>query len=250
MFGAHRSWLCRLLWLSGGGGGRLLGCRLLGLHLENHLLQSLILHHSILQLLLELCRLLTPQTHIKYQHKRDQHRVQWSIHTTRCHGNYSSKIVHNNLVLARKIHKIHTYIGCLSHPHTCLCTICSTYIFDECLSTRQLILRRISEIVCMYVYVYPSRLGIQLFRTLPHKRSITCAIVMLRNVTAVPATEVRGEKSSVYNYSVGRRRTQRSGSQPKYEPIRAACNRLAQLSTYTYLLQRRCDSGERRVRST
>ena len=45
-------------------------------------------------------------------------------------------------------------------------------------------------------------------------------------------------------------RTQRSGGQPEYEPIRAACNRLAQLSTCTYLLQRRCDSGERRVRST
>ena len=45
-------------------------------------------------------------------------------------------------------------------------------------------------------------------------------------------------------------RTQRSDGQPEYEPIRAACNRLAQLSTCTYLLQRRCDSGERRVRST
>ena len=42
-------------------------------------------------------------------------------------------------------------------------------------------------------------------------------------------------------------RTQRSGGQPEYEPIRAACNRLAQLSTCTYLLQRRCDSGERDV---
>ena len=40
-------------------------------------------------------------------------------------------------------------------------------------------------------------------------------------------------------------RTQRSGGQPEYEPIRAACNQLAQLSTCTYLLQRRCDSGER-----
>ena len=28
-------------------------------------------------------------------------------------------------------------------------------------------------------------------------------------------------------------RTQRSGGQPEYEPIRAACNRLAQLSTCT-----------------
>ena len=32
-------------------------------------------------------------------------------------------------------------------------------------------------------------------------------------------------------------RTQRSGGQHEYEPIRAACNRLAQLSTCTYLLQ-------------
>ena len=45
-------------------------------------------------------------------------------------------------------------------------------------------------------------------------------------------------------------RTQRSGGQPEYEPICAACNRLAQLSTCTYLLQTRCDIGERRVRST
>ena len=39
-------------------------------------------------------------------------------------------------------------------------------IFAERLSMRQLILRRISEIVCMYVCMYPSRLGIQLFRAL------------------------------------------------------------------------------------
>ena len=36
-------------------------------------------------------------------------------------------------------------------------------------------------------------------------------------------------------------RTQRSGGQPEYEPIRAACNRLAQLFTCTYLLQRLCE---------
>ena len=87
------------------------------------------------------------------------------------------------------------------------------------------------------------------------KRSITCASVTLRNVTAVPpAIEVRGEKSSAYNRSVrdvgDAVRTQRSGGQPEYEPIRATCNRLAQLSTCTYLLRRRCDSGKRRVRST
>ena len=39
--------------------------------------------------------------------------------------------------------------------------------------------------------------------------------------------------------------TQRSGGQPEYEPIRSACNRIAQLSTCTYLLQRRCKSGAR-----
>ena len=33
-------------------------------------------------------------------------------------------------------------------------------LIAEYLSTRQLILRRISEIVCMYVCMYPSRLGI------------------------------------------------------------------------------------------
>ena len=85
------------------------------------------------------------------------------------------------------------------------------------------------------------------------KRSITCASVTLRNVTAVPVIEVRGEKSSVYKMrDVGDAvRTQRSSGQPEYEPIRAACNRLAQLSTCnTYLLQRRCESGARRVRST
>ena len=37
-------------------------------------------------------------------------------------------------------------------------------------------------------------------------------------------------------------RTHRSGGQSEHEPIRAACNRLAQLSTCTYLLQRRCES--------
>ena len=39
--------------------------------------------------------------------------------------------------------------------------------------------------------MYPSRLGIQLFPTLARKRSITCASVTLRNVTAVA---VPGEK--------------------------------------------------------
>ena len=120
------------------------------------------------------------------------------------------------------------------------------------------------------------------------KRSITCANVTLRNVTAslVPRLSLRhsGVQRSYVKIvrgegepgdeamsllcrplkSAGRSppcttivrdvgvavRTQRSGGQPEYEPIRAACNRLAQLSTCTYLLQRHCDSGERRVRST
>ena len=40
-------------------------------------------------------------------------------------------------------------------------------------------------------------------------------------------------------------RTHRSGGQSEYEPIRATCNRLAQISTCTYLLQRRCESDAR-----
>ena len=78
------------------------------------------------------------------------------------------------------------------------------------------------------------------------KRSITCASVTLRNVTAVPAVEVRarGEVLRVQVRDVGDAvRAQRSGSQPEYEPIRAACNRLAHLSTCTYLLQRRRDAA-------
>ena len=158
-------------------------------------------------------------------------------------------------------------------------------IIAERLCARKLILRRISEIVCMYVCMYVSvTLRNPIISRATRKRNITCASVTLRNVTAEPAIEVRGEKSSAYNYSAGRRRrcthttqwrpgplkstgrspprttivrdvgdavrTQRSGGQPEYEPIRAACNQLAQLSTCSYLQQRRCDSGERRVRST
>ena len=87
------------------------------------------------------------------------------------------------------------------------------------------------------------------------KRSITCASVTLRNFTAVLAIEKSAGRSPPRTSTIVRDvgdavRTQRSGGQPEYEPIRAACNRLAQLSTCTYLLQRRCDSGERRVRST
>ena len=124
-------------------------------------------------------------------------------------------------------------------------------IFVERLSARQLILRRISEIVCMYVSV---TLRNPIISRATRKRSITCASVTLRNVSLLcrplksagrsppPTTIVRDVGDAV--------RTQRSGGQPEYEPIRAACNRLAQLSTCTYLRQRRCDSGERRVRST
>ena len=80
---------------------------------------------------------------------------------------------------------------------------------------------------------------------------ITCASVTLRNVTAVPAIEVRGETSppcTTIVLDVGDAvHTQRSGGQPEYEPIRATCNRLAQLSICIYLLQRRWESGARRA---
>ena len=86
------------------------------------------------------------------------------------------------------------------------------------------------------------------------KRSITCASVTLRNVTAVPAIEVRGEMgppcTTIVRDAGDAVHTQRSGGQPEYEPIRAAYNRLAKLSTCTYLLQRRCENCARRVRST
>ena len=49
----------------------------------------------------------------------------------------------------------------------------------ERLSVRQIIPRRISEIVCMY----PSRLGIPLFRATRANVGITCARVTPRNVT-------------------------------------------------------------------
>ena len=68
------------------------------------------------------------------------------------------------------------------------------------------------------------------------KRSITCPSVTLRNVTAAQSV-VQDVGDAV--------RTRRSGGQPEYEPIRAACIRLAQLSTCTYLLQRRCESDAR-----
>ena len=63
------------------------------------------------------------------------------------------------------------------------------------------------------------------------KRSITCASVTLRNVTAALAIAV-SEKTSPPCTTIVRDvgdavRTQRSGGQPEYEPIRAACNRLA-----------------------
>ena len=62
------------------------------------------------------------------------------------------------------------------------------------------------------------------------KRSITCASVTLRNVTAVPAIEgPRGQRSppriTIVRDVGDAVRTQRSGGQSEYEPIRVACNR-------------------------
>ena len=67
---------------------------------------------------------------------------------------------------------------------------------------------RISSMyVCLYVCIYVSvTLRNPIISRATRKRSITCASVTLRNVTAEPAIEVRGEKSSAYNYSAGRRR--------------------------------------------
>ena len=75
------------------------------------------------------------------------------------------------------------------------------------------------------------------------KRSITCASVTLRNVTAALAplqsAERRSPPCTTIERDVGDAvRTQRSGGQPEFEPIRAACNRLAQLSTCTYTCYR------------
>ena len=95
------------------------------------------------------------------------------------------------------------------HPYLVFFALCFHffYFIAERLSARQLILRRISEIVCMYVCMYVSvTLRNPMISRATRKRSITCTIVTLRNVTAVPAIEVRGEKSSAYNYSAGRRR--------------------------------------------
>ena len=127
---------------------------------------------------------------------------------------------------------------------------CALRVIAERLSAGQLILRRISEIVCMYVCMYVSvTLRNPIISRATRKRGITCASVTLRNVTAVPAGK-SSPRSTIVRDVGDAVRTQRSGDQPEYEPIRAACNRLAQLSTCTYLLQRRCDGGERRVRST
>ena len=62
------------------------------------------------------------------------------------------------------------------------------------------------------------------------KRSITCTSVTLRNVTVAPAIAVREEILLCITIVRDAVRTQRSGGQPEYELIRAACNRLAQLS--------------------
>ena len=69
----------------------------------------------------------------------------------------------------------------------------------------------------MYVFV---TLRNPIISRATRKRSITCASVTLRNVTAVPAIEVRGEippRTSTIVRDVGDAvRTQSSGGQPDY----------------------------------
>ena len=88
--------------------------------------------------------------------------------------------------------------------------------FDVCLliaerlSVRQIIPRRISEIVCMYVCMYPSRLGMPLFRATRANVGITCARVTPRNVTGRISTHgTRSTHKSVhcalYHCAVGLR---------------------------------------------
>ena len=127
-------------------------------------------------------------------------------------------------------------------------------LIAERLSARQIILRRISEIVCMYVSL---TLRNPIISRATRKPIITCASVTLRNVTAAPAIAESARRRSPPCTTIVRDigdavRTQRGGGQPEYEPIRSACNRLAQLSTCIYLLQRLYESGARlrRVRST
>ena len=126
-------------------------------------------------------------------------------------------------------------------------------IFAERLSAGQLILRRISEIVCMYVCMYVSvTLRNPIISRVTRKRSITCANVTLRNFTAAQAIAESARRRSPPCTAIVRDigdavRTQGGGGQPEYEPIRSACNRLAQLSTCAYLLQRLYESGARRV---
>ena len=64
---------------------------------------------------------------------------------------------------------------------------------------------------------------------------------MIRDVDSIPFIEVRGRsppRTTVVRDVGDAVRTQRSGGQPEYEPIRAACNRLAQLSTCTETLRK------------
>ena len=78
----------------------------------------------------------------------------------------------------------------------------------------------------MYVYMYVSvTLRNPIISRATRKRSITCASVTLRNVTAVPAIEVRGRSppcTTIVRDVGDAVRTQRSGGQPQYGPIRAA----------------------------
>ena len=84
-------------------------------------------------------------------------------------------------------------------------------IFAERLSARQLILRRIPEIVCMYVCMYVSvTLRNPIISRATRKRSITCASVTLGNVIVAPAIAESGRRRSpscttIY-YSAGHRR--------------------------------------------
>ena len=135
--------------------------------------------------------------------------------------------------------------------------IVKSVIVAERLSARQLILRRISEIVCMYVCMFVCMyvcmyvsvtLRNPIISRATRKRSITRASVNILLSRPSPSARRRSPSCTTIVRDVGDAvRTQRSGGQPEYEPIRAACNRLAQLSTCTYLLQRLYESGARRV---
>ena len=65
--------------------------------------------------------------------------------------------------------------------------------------------------------MYPSRLGIQLFRALAtraRKRSITCARVTLRNVTAVPPRSLDPRPSASLRYTLAHKHITRVTFEP------------------------------------